>query len=289
MKVLVLGGLGMLGHRLYLTLKESHETRFTFRKAKTALELNFIKNEEGNFYENIDLSSMQNLEKVITDFNPDMVINCVGIIQKSVINSTPEIAYGINSVLPHKIAALGLKHNFKLIHISTDCVFSGKEGNYTEESPINPSGTYGITKQLGEVDYLENTLTIRTSIIGRELGNSKSLVEWFINETEVGGYENVFYSGLPTYTLSKLINEEILNRPELSGIINIGSHPVSKLDLLKFINDEFNLSKKVNRTKGPDLNMHLNCSSFEKITKKETPKWEELTQDLLIADPLYDK
>jgi dTDP-4-dehydrorhamnose reductase len=277
----------MLGHRLFLSLKDDHDVRFTYRSAKTDAERDFVQNHSLHSIENIDVTDTIRLEEEIKKFQPTLVINCTGVIEKETIKNQPHLAYSINSVFPHKAAALGLKHQYRFIHISTDCIFDGESGNYKEDSPVKPEGDYAISKQLGEVTQMENTLTIRASIIGRELGRNKSLVEWFLNNSKVGGYENVFFSGLPTFTLSKIIIHDLIPSMDLYGLIHISSNKISKLKLLELINEKYKLGKLINPTIGPELNRHLNSEYYSKIFSKKVPDWNEIITDLLLDDPLY--
>ena len=177
MRVLILGGNGMLGHKLVQILGSEFETFSTIRRELPAVERFGIFDRERTIT-NVDVTSERQVVDVIDRVRPDVVINCVGIIKQ--ITSTPETMVQINTVLPRKLAELSAKYHFRLILISTDCVFAGSKGNYSEADVPDADDIYGKTKLRGEV-VAPNCLTIRTSMFGRELDSSHSLIEWFLS------------------------------------------------------------------------------------------------------------
>ena len=233
-KCLVLGGEGMLGHMVvkYIKTLPDFEVQYTTRNEK---------NKEAVI---LDVKDILWAEKVIKKINPDLVINCVGIINSLVKDNKEDVAF-INSYLPHKLAQVCKDNGSKLIHISTDCVFNGLEGNYAEDSNLSPTDFYGLSKATGEVDDDYN-LTIRTSIIGPELkGSKKGLMEWFFTEEgEVPGYVLAIWSGVTTLELAKQIIN--LYKQNVTGLINIVSKPISKYDLLKLIDKVYDIRAVIN-------------------------------------------
>ena len=188
----------------------------------------------------------------------------------------------INSLLPHKLLSAAEKYNIRLIHISTDCVFSGTKGNYSETDNPDPSDIYGISKLLGEFSCSKN-LVIRTSIIGPELNTKRGLLEWFLSQKdECKGFEKAIFSGLTTLELSKVIGKYIIPRKDLTGLINISSKPISKLDLLKIIKKVYLKKIKISISNDLKIDRSLNSEKFYSLSKYICPNWEILIKDMYI-------
>ena len=252
-KGVILGSTGMLGHILnnHLDLNSKYNLfNVSFRKnlnSKTKI---------------LDVSNIDRLEKYITETKPDFVVNCIGVLVKGS-NQNIKNAIQINAFFPHLLIELCNELNCKLIHISTDCVFSGKKGNYNENSIKDAIDIYGKTKSLGEFD-LEKHLCIRTSIIGPELKeNGEGLLHWLLNQRgEIFGFKNVFWSGVTTLELSKAIEFSI--ESDVSGLWNLTNEIViSKYDLLKKIINCFNLK---------DIDLKPNTDKFSNKTLRTTRK-----------------
>ena len=178
MRLLILGGDGMLGHQLLKSLAPRHEVRVTLRQDMEAYAA-YQLFDNANSYTGIDVRSLERLAEVLADFRPEAVINAVGIVKQRPTAKESIPSLEINSLLPHRLAVLCKAIGARLIHLSTDCIFSGKKGNYQESDPSDAEDLYGKTKFLGETQE-NHCLTLRTSIIGRELSRNKSLLEWFL-------------------------------------------------------------------------------------------------------------
>jgi dTDP-4-dehydrorhamnose reductase len=178
---------------------------------------------------NIDVTNEASLLKVFTDVQPSVVINCVGLVKQLAEANDPLQTIPINSLLPHRLAALCADVGARLIHISTDCVFSGVKGDYSEADAPDANDLYGRSKLLGEVEG-RGAITLRTSIIGHELaGGRHGLLEWFLHqEKNVKGYRRAIFSGLPTVELAAIIRDYVLPRSDLSGLYHVASAPISK-------------------------------------------------------------
>ncbi|MDQ6472048.1 SDR family oxidoreductase [Flavobacterium sp. LHD-80] len=229
-KILILGISGMAGHVVYTYLNELNKYELLGTTNSNSFGNNSVK---------LDIFNIAELDDLIHNFKPDFIINCIGVLISSS-KKTPENAVLANSYLPHHLARLSYDNNFKLIHISTDCVFSGKEGRYTEKSFKNATDLYGISKSLGEIDDQRN-VTIRTSIIGPEIKSiGEGLFHWFMfQEKEINGYKRNFWSGVTTLELAYFI-EWILNT-ELTGLVHLtNNESISKFDLLTLISSVFN-------------------------------------------------
>lgn len=275
--ILTLGITGMLGHTLFqkLTYNINFTTYGTTRKAlPSSVQRSLI-------YENIQANNLENIANIISTLKPKFVINCIGIIKQlpSAKDSIPTIS--INALFPHQLAQICLQHNVKLIQISTDCVFSGNKGNYTEQDNPDPIDLYGRTKLLGEVTY-NNCLTLRTSIIGRELSSQNGLVEWFISQKgkTVKGYDRAIYTGLTTQALAQIIEKIILEHPSLSGLWHVSSEPITKYQLLNIINETFHLKITIERDQTFICNRSLNSDRFRQHTGFILPTWESMITEL---------
>jgi dTDP-4-dehydrorhamnose reductase len=279
MRILILGGDGMLGHQLFKQLKNNHDVRVTLRQDLTAYKRFMLFSTE-NTYTGIDVRSYGKLAEVLADFHPDAVVNAVGIVKQlpEASESIPSIE--INALFPHRLALLCRDINARMIHLSTDCVFSGKKGNYKESDTSDPDDLYGRTKFLGEVTG-KNCLTLRTSMIGQELSRKKNLLEWFLAQNKsVHGYNKFIFSGFTTIELSRIIENMISNYPDASGIYHVSSNPISKFDLLSLIKDYLKLSIEIIPDESFTCDRSLDSSKFRQEFNYRPPSWEEMIDEL---------
>tara|TARA_B100000767_G_scaffold274023_1_gene305833 strand:- start:1485 stop:2336 length:852 start_codon:yes stop_codon:yes gene_type:complete len=274
-KVLVLGNKGMLGHVLYKTFQNNKNSE----KYEVIGINRAVDNTDNNSY-TLDALKLDKLEQFIKNKQPKHIVNCIGSLVEASINR-PSLAIQTNSLLPHFLNDISEKYNFKLIHISTDCVFDGKKGMYIESDKKTESNYYGLTKNLGEIDNSRN-LTIRTSIIGPELKSKPTgLFNWVISEkgNTIHGYSNANWSGLTTIELAKFIIWSL--GKDITGIIHAtNSVAISKYDLIKLINKIFDLN--INLFKNKDyyidktlLNTKISTYSFLPYNKmvEEMKDW----------------
>jgi len=223
-KILILGAKGMAGHMIANYLR-SQKKYHIFTTARCDDE------SPDNFY--LDVFDTQKLIEIIDKIKPDYVINCIGVLVKFS-KDNPEKAIFINAYLPRFLDKLSNDFNYKLIHLSSDCVFSGSKGQYTELNIPDEIDIYGKSKALGEIDHSKN-LTIRTSIIGPELKkNGVGLFHWFMQtKGSIGGYTRVIWSGVTTLELAKFIDYLITDNVQLSGLYHlVNNDSISKKDLL---------------------------------------------------------
>jgi len=276
MKVLILGISGMLGHILFKQLSQN----LIFNIFGT-LRNSQLFDDSSAIYRNISAENLSRIEELISQLKPNIIINCIGIIKQLPTAKDPIPAITINALFPHQLAQLCQKHNAKLIQISTDCVFSGQTGNYTEQDNPDPVDLYGRTKLLGEV-IASNCLTIRTSIIGRELHSQNSLVEWFLSQKgkTVKGYDRAIYTGFSTPTLAQIIEKIILEYPTLTGLWHVSSNPITKYQLLNIMNETFKLGITIERDEIFVCDRSLNSDRFRKHTGYSPPSWETMISQL---------
>lgn len=278
MRILVLGASGMLGSTVMRVLSEKKDWQLfgTVRSANT-----------GRFFSpqiaecllpGCDVENHDALVKVFNKVKPTVVINCIGLVKQLADADDPLLALPINSLLPHRLAALCNLSDARLIHISTDCVFKGDKGAYEEKDISDATDLYGKSKFLGEV-YLPHTVTLRTSIIGHELQNAHGLVEWFLEQKDrCNGYTRSIFSGLPTVALAQFIRDVIIPRPDLSGLYHVAAQPISKFDLLSLIADVYGKAIRIVVDESVVINRSLNGEKLRQDTGYEAPDWRSLIQ-----------
>lgn len=280
MRILILGGDGMLGHQLMLWLQLRHEVYVTLRQDLSAYQKYGIFTPENSFC-NIDMRLPELLtENVFTSFHPDVVINCIGIIKQRSDASESIPSLDLNALLPHRLSKICKAIDSRFIHFSTDCVFSGKKGNYVENDHSDAEDLYGQTKFLGEV-YDSHCLTLRTSIIGRELSRKLSLLEWFLSQKEsVKGFRKAVFSGFTTLEIGRIIENLLVNYPEASGLYHVSSDPINKYDLLNLFQKKFDLDITIEEDETFLCDRSLNSSKFRKDFNYTPPSWEKMIDEL---------
>jgi dTDP-4-dehydrorhamnose reductase len=280
-KILILGANGMIGHKVYQVLTKHHNNVWGHFRNYICLNDDFPIQDAGKIIEGLDLTNFTKLEASLNSLMPDVIINSAGITIRRGINESYFKSILLNSALPHFLNKWVENNNKRLIHFSTDCVFSGKDGSYAESSPLDAHDLYGKTKGLGEV-ISTNTLTIRGSMIGRELNNRTELLEWFLSNKnkDVKGYSNVIYSGVTTLQMAYFINDIILNFPNLTGLFNVASKPITKYDLLILLNKHFKNESKILKDETYVSNKNLNAQKFYIATKFSIPDWEDMIIEL---------
>lgn len=279
-KVIILGALGMAGHIMaeHLSSLNKYEIFGIARKK----ESKYITKE-------LDVKDFNLLEKYIKEVKPDYIINCIGIlVSKS--NSELTTAIQINSYLPHFLSELGNKLNFKFIHISTDCVFSGKDGQYKEDSFRDGNDNYARTKALGEV-INDKDLTVRTSIIGPELKtNGTGLLDWFLKqENPISGYSKAYWSGVTTLELAKQM-EAFLDQ-NIIGLYQLcPDDKISKYDLLKLFAKIWNKDINISENPNYEVDKSLVCTREDFNYKESRPTFENMlieTKKWMDARPSF--
>ena len=273
--IIVLGANGMLGGSI-----------FRYFSSKNYRVIGSVRNREAysklsnqgfkNIVVGFDVAFNDEVEKLIKLIKPNYIINCIGIIKQLEDCKNPISAINFNSLLPHRLAKFCTQEGAKLIHFSTDCVFEGNKGDYKEIDIPDAKDLYGRSKLLGEVDYGEH-LTLRTSIIGHEIGSAISLVDWFLSQKQqVEGYSKVIFSGLPTICVAEFLEQYILNDFNLFGLYHLSSKPISKFELLKLIKNKYNLQLNIFENKQPNLNRSLNSNKLKNKTGFIASNWEQL-------------
>lgn len=281
MKILVLGASGMLGHRIWFELSKSYEIAGVIRN-----ELPIGHNLKKIFLD--DVTNFEELRNILDEFKPDLLLNCVGLIKQAPTNNSSLQNIMLNSVLPLKLTEICKSLNCRLILFSTDCVFSGTKGMYVENDFCDADDVYGRSKKLGEVVNEDHVLTIRTSIIGRELRGHGSLVDWFLkSHGNVKGFKNAIFSGLPTKYLANVIDKFVIPDSSLCGLYHISTDPISKYDLLNLIKDHLNLDKEILPQFDFKIDRSLNSDRFRNRTGFHPLTWNQLIPEIFPEDIPY--
>lgn len=276
LKVLVLGVTGMLGNAMFRALTESAElTVYGTARSEGACR-HFADILSSKIIVGTDVENHDSLVRAFVSVRPDVVINCVGLVKQLADANDPLQAVPINTLLPHRLAALCKATSARLVQISTDCVFSGSTGNYLESDIPDAGDLYGRTKLLGEVDS-PHAITLRTSIIGHELTGSRSLINWFLaQQGTVNGFTRAIYSGLPTVELARVVRDVVLPREELNGVYHVASKPINKFNLLQLVAKEYGKTIEIIPSEALVIDRSLNADRFRNATGYTAPEWPEL-------------
>jgi dTDP-4-dehydrorhamnose reductase len=243
-----------------------------------------------NVITGVDVTDFPALDAMLSAFRPGFVVNCVGVIKQRAEALAPIPSITINSLLPHKLAQMVASWGGRLIHFSSDCVFSGRQGCYVEEDLSDAEDLYGRTKFLGEV-VAANALTLRTSIIGRELSEHRSLLDWFLAQKQrtIRGYRRVIYSGVTTNYLAELVASIIQEHPTLNGKYQVASEPISKYDLLCRLRDAYGLEVRIEPDDEEVSDRSMSCDRLREAIAYKCPPWPVLTRELAEDNTPYEK
>lgn len=283
-RVLILGASGLLGHKLYQVLATKCEVYGTVRRFDERLrDTNMF--DPLRIIEGVDAWDISSVKRAIRETKPGCVVNCIGIVKqlREAQLATPSIY--INALFPHLLVDVCKETEARLVHISTDCVFSGARGKYREDDLTDAVDLYGRTKALGEV-VQGRALTLRTSIIGRGLFSNVSLVDWFLSQAgrTVQGFKNAIYTGLPTIVLSEEIWRVVNTYPTLNGLYQVSSARISKLELLTLVNKFFQVGADIEPTEEPYCDRSLLGDRYRMATGFSAPSWP-LMVEAMANDP----
>ena len=283
MRILVMGAGGMLGHKVYQTVSATeHELYGTLRRPLREFE-RYRLFDPNKIIEGVDARVAEDIERAFLIARPEVVINCLGLIKP--LAKDPALAIELNSLFPYKLARYCDLVGARLMQISTDCVFSGKDGNYTEQSIPDPEDLYGRSKLLGEVAYAPH-LTVRTSIIGRELGTKHNLVEWILSQRgETNGFARAWFTGLTTRALGRVL-ASLAELPGLHGLLNVAGERVNKYDLLNLVVKYFDLDLKVHSQEDFYCDRSLAAKPLQEL-EIPVPSMEEMVAEMAADNAMY--
>ena len=278
MRVLILGATGMLGSTL-LRLFHAEPDIQAFGSVRSQSAINLLPADIGrDLIICKDVQNNEDLLRLMARVNPDVVVNCIGLIKQLSESELPLAAIPINALLPHQLADICGLFGARLIHISTDCVFSGGKGRYTEKDPSDAVDLYGRSKCLGEVDY-PHAITLRTSIIGHELSGSRSLVCWFLSQDQqVAGFRRAVFSGLPTVELGRIVLERVIPNTHLRGLYHVSAEPINKYDLLNLLARYYEKDIQIVPNDDVVIDRSLDSSRFREATGFRPKSWDQMVQ-----------
>jgi dTDP-4-dehydrorhamnose reductase len=286
MKVLILGASGMLGSAMIRELSRDSQLQVWGSLRSDTDKAAFSPQIAERLISGVDVLDEDQLTEIFKQVAPQVVINCIGLIKHAQESQDSQMAMAINTLLPHQLAKLCLQYGARLIHFSTDCVFSGDRGNYRETDPPDAQDLYGRSKLLGEVDE-PNALTIRTSIIGHELHGAQGLLEWFLSQGSVcKGFTKAIFSGLPTPVLARLVHG-LLSMPDLTGVYHVSSEPISKYNLLKAIAAQYGKKIEIVPSEELVIDRSLDSERFSKQTGWVAPSWNAMIKTMYTDRAQY--
>ena len=276
MKILILGASGMLGNAMLRVLSENtaHDVRGTVRSSASAALL--PESLRGSLIMGVDVENLDQVARMLDQFRPDVVINCIGLIKQNAEADDPLSALPINAMLPHRLSRLASLIGARLVHFSTDCVFAGTKGGYTEDDQSDAYDLYGRSKYLGEL-HEPHTITVRTSIIGHELASARSLIGWFLGQAgSVKGFTRAIFSGLPTVEIAKIVRDCILPNKVISGVWHVSADPIAKFDLLQLVAEIYGKQIEIIADDSLVIDRTLDSTRFRLETGYVPPNWPEL-------------
>lgn len=279
MRILVLGVTGMLGGAVFRAFN-GDPAYSVWGTLRSSAGLKYFSDVElSSLLPGVDVLDQDALVAVLSSVRPDVVINCVGLIKQLSDAKDPLSALPINAMLPHRLARLCDLAGARLIHVSTDCVFSGLKGGYVEGDQSDAEDLYGKSKYIGELHDYPNAITLRTSIIGHELSSSYALVDWFLaQEGAVRGFSKAIFSGLPTVELARVMKDFVLPHPELNGLYHVAAEPIAKLDLLELIASQYEKTIEIRPDASLVIDRSLNSERFTLATGYKAPSWPQLIE-----------
>jgi dTDP-4-dehydrorhamnose reductase len=278
----------MLGHKLWQNLAKRFEVHATLRKSPSDFPNGLF--DPAQVHSGVSAEDFDSVRVVVEELRPEVLVNCIGVVKQDAAGKDPVTSIAVNSLFPHRLAKLSQESNARLVHVSTDCVFSGRAGNYAETDVPDAEDLYGRTKLLGEVTG-EGCLTIRTSMIGRELTGSHGLLEWFLSQRggRVRGFKRAIFSGFTTRALAEVIAKIIADHPELDGIYHVAAEPISKFDLLTLVQQTYGLAVEIEPDETFVCDRSLDGSRFRAATNFVPPSWSDMVTGLANDPTPYDE
>jgi dTDP-4-dehydrorhamnose reductase len=281
MRVIVLGASGMLGSAVFKGLSAS-DSLSVFGTVRSIKGLDsFDKSMKDRLVSGIDVLDSDSLIELFRRLAPDIVVNCVGLVKQLSSAKDPLSTLPVNAMLPHRLSKICSLAKARLIHISTDCVFSGRKGMYLESDISDAEDLYGKSKFIGEVVDQKHAVTLRTSIIGHELNSQSSLIDWFLSQAgPVKGYSRAIFSGVPTVELTRIILEYVIPNPELHGLYHVSAEPIDKYSLLKLVSHVYQKAVDIEPNDELVIDRSLNSERFRSVTGYVPPSWPALIEKM---------
>jgi len=280
LRLLILGGSGMLGHQLWRGLHAQHDTWVTLRRPVADFAVHNLF-DEAKAIQLDDITDDTALERALGQAKPEAVINCVGLIKQRDEASDEALTLRVNAEFPHRLAKRCGEAGMRLIHFSTDCIFAGTKGNYTESDPSDAADLYGQSKHQGEVADA-HSVTLRTSVIGHELGTNLALLDWFLSQRgqAISGFTKAIYSGFTTLEMARIVDRILTQHPALSGVWHVASESISKFALLQLCHEKLGWEGVIEPNDEFVCDRSLNADRFNQATGYTPPSWEAMISEL---------
>jgi dTDP-4-dehydrorhamnose reductase len=283
MKILVFGASGMIGSAMFRVLSAKKEWQVWGTLRSDEIKKFFSGDKQDKLVAGVEVEKHDVLVRMFARVKPDVVINCIGLTKHHKEAEDPQLALPLNALLPHRMADLCAVAGARLIHVSTDCVFAGTKGNYSETDAPDAVDVYGKAKQLGEVDY-PHAVTLRTSTIGHELQSDYGLLEWFLSQQgSCKGFNRAIFSGLPNTEFARVVRDLVIPRPDLRGLYHVGADPIGKYELLKLIAKVYGKQIEIVRDDEFLIDRSLNGDRFNRATGYKPAAWPELIQAMYAS------
>jgi dTDP-4-dehydrorhamnose reductase len=287
-RVLVIGATGMLGHKVWQLFRERFDAWAAVRDASVHAATGLFDGER--VLSGVAVDRFETVAAAVGRVRPQVIVNCVGIVKQVKAAADPVPSITINSLYPHLALALAREHGARMIHISTDCVFAGTRGHYAESDVPDATDLYGRTKLLGEISG-PGALTLRTSMIGRELAATTGLAEWFLSQRggRAKGFRRAVFSGLTTAALARVLAEVIESHQALTGVYHVASAPINKYDLLIRLNDAFGAGVQVDADDALAIDRSLDGTRFAAATGIAVPGWDRMIDEMASDGTPYEQ
>ena len=288
MRILVIGGTGMLGHKVWQVFRDRFDVWTTVRTVEGLDRSGLFAGD--HVIRDVQVERFDTVVRACATANPSVIVNCAGIVKQRKAAADTLSSIAVNALFPHRAAALARAAGARFIHISTDCVFAGTRGSYSERDIPDATDVYGRTKLLGEVAG-PGLLTLRTSIIGRELSGATGLTEWFLAQRggRVKGFTRAWFSGVTTRTLANLLADIIERHLVLEGIYHVASAAISKYDLLRKLNEVYAAGVEIEPADEVQVDRTLDASAFADATGLRAPGWDQMLADMTSDPTPYDE
>jgi dTDP-4-dehydrorhamnose reductase len=291
MRVLILGAGGMLGHKVWQIFRDRFDCRSAMR-----MRLPLPLFDDDRVIDGFDAGDFDGVARLIASTQPEIVVNCIGVVKQLAAAHDPIASITLNALFPHVVARACGEVGARMIQISTDCVFFGSRGNYNERDFPDATDLYGRSKLLGEMTEAQTGvsvphLTIRTSIIGRELRSANGVVEWFLSNRggSVRGFTKAVFSGVTTATLANTLADVIEQHPDLHGLYHVAGDAITKYDLLVMLNEAFDAGVAITPDDSVVIDRSLDATRFRSATGLVPPAWPEMIAALAAESPHYER
>lgn len=269
----------MLGHTLLRVVAEKQEWEIE-GTARGEASVRFAGRSKAVPILAFDAGKESEVARLLAERKPDVVVNCIGVTKHRTTAEDPVLSCRINTIFPHLLAEEGRKTGTRVVHISSDCVFSGREGFYKEGDPMDALDIYGKSKSMGEL-HDPHTITLRTSMIGHEMGTKFGLLEWFLSQAgSCKGFSRAYFSGLPTVVLARLIRDVVIPKHELAGVYHVAAERIDKYRLLKAIAKVYDKDIEIVEDREFQVDRSLDATRFAAATGYVAPSWPDLLMEM---------